>query len=100
VTSTETIIVVGFLGAMVLGFGLLGYTRRLNYKRSVEDNEDDRSKSSGISKRTIRYTTVVLLIPVIGILSAVGILGPQGTSALVGAIIGYMLRGFDDEDDD
>lgn len=90
---------IGLLAIIAIALLVLAYTRWLNYKRSTEKNEDESSKSSGISKRVIRYTTVILLVPTIGILAVQGILGSEGTAALFGAIIGYMLRGFDESDD-
>jgi H+/Cl- antiporter ClcA len=88
---------VGLLVVIVAGFATIGYTRRLNFERSVEN--EDVSKSSGISKRVIRFTAIVLLVPSIVLLSMEGMIGSEGVSALFGAIIGYMLRGFDQNDD-
>ncbi len=47
----------------------------------------------GIGARTIQIISILLIIPMIGILALQGVLESQTTATLIGALTGYLLSG-------
>ena len=76
----------GLLGIIGLGLLLIGITRLLNYKRD---------KSTGVTTKLIQFTTVLFVIPLIAILALEQIVTPESVAVIYGTIIGFLLSGFD-----
>lgn len=54
--------------------------------------------NKGIGARIIRFTGVLLVVPLIGILSLEGVLEAQTTGTVFGALLGYLLSGISNFD--
>ena len=56
------------------------------------------TSGKGIGARTIQFTGVLLVVPLIGILALEGVLEPQTTGTVIGALLGYLLSGISNFD--
>lgn len=69
-----------FAGVMALGVIGLFLNRHLQEK--------------SLTLRSIQFLSILLVVPAIIILSLEEIISPQSTTALLGALLGYILSGF------
>jgi hypothetical protein len=76
------------ISTIPIGFLALIITRLLNYRLE--------GKSSGLTTGVIRFSSLMLIIPITAVLAIENIISPQSVTAVFGTIIGYVLTGFGD----